>query len=143
MKKWIAISLLIFTLVLSGFSPVTNSEAQSDATPLHKQMEKKTDLSKGIAIVLATIDELKSLVEQNPDNARKINTFGKVLDENWDLIEKKVEKKYPEDYKDIEESLYPLIGEAQKDKPNIEELNKLIKDTYKKLEAFRAKVAGQ
>ncbi|MDL4843073.1 hypothetical protein [Aquibacillus rhizosphaerae] len=137
------ITLITFSTLLFGFSNETSTNQYHPEKVMEAEGDKenKTSLEKGTTIVLATINELHNVVERSPENTKKINTFGKVLDENWDLIEKKVEKKYPEDYKNIEESLYPLIGEAQKEKPDLTKLTQLIKETSAKLLTFKDKVS--
>jgi iron uptake system EfeUOB component EfeO/EfeM len=66
-----------------------------------------------------------------------------MIEEKWDKIEKQVEEKYPEDYEDIEKSLYPLIAEAKKDTPDSEKLKTLTEETKNKLNQFHEKINKQ
>ena len=97
------------------------------------------DLEVGIDTALTNLNELKTTIE-NGDDVEKINEQGMRLDSNWDKIEAQVEEKYPVDYKNIEESLYPLIDEAKKDEPDTEKLNELIKKTIMKMTEFKKKL---
>lgn len=156
MKQFYLIGLLGFSVLLSGCSSdqgnqnANESINQSKEHPAEEvsvyQDEKdntsKTDLATGTSTVLATVEKLKNTIENSPDDINKINELGKDLSENWDLIEKKVEKRYPKDYKDIEESLYPLIAFAQNDSPDIEKMKQLIKEVNDKLTSFKQKVSS-
>lgn len=89
--------------------------------------------------VVGTLKELKASVE-DPDNVGEIQKSGKVLEEHWDLVEKEIEEQYPDDYENIEESLYPLIAEAKKDEPDVDKMNTLIDETNGKLTEFTKKI---
>ncbi|SEA85169.1 hypothetical protein SAMN05421743_109105 [Thalassobacillus cyri] len=102
--------------------------------------EVSTDLPSGVDVVLATVEDLNTTVGKSSEDTAKINEIGKTLEEDWDRIEKKVEENYKEDYKNIEESLYPLIDEAQADKPDTDKIKDLAKETKDKLEQFKNKL---
>ncbi|ASK61130.1 hypothetical protein CFK37_02435 [Virgibacillus phasianinus] len=99
-----------------------------------------TDLTDGVDQVLVSLDELKTVITKSPDDNEKIKNTGIKVGEKWDEIEKMVEEKYPEDYENIEESLYPLKAEVKKDKLNMERINQLTSDTEKKVKEFKQKL---
>ncbi|MGB8001602.1 MAG: hypothetical protein WCF60_16105 [Anaerobacillus sp.] len=112
----------------------------SEGDPNTENGNKETiDLEVGIDTALTNLNELKKTIE-NGNEVEKINEQGMRLDSNWDKIEAQVEEKYPVDYKNIEESLYPLIDEAKKDEPDTEKLNELIKKTIMKMTEFKKKL---
>ncbi|TCP21068.1 putative lipoprotein with Yx(FWY)xxD motif [Scopulibacillus darangshiensis] len=104
--------------------------------------ENATDLASGTDTVLADTANLKKTVEQSSKDTASINNAGKKLGEDWDAIEKKVEEKYPKDYENIEDSLYPLLAEAAKEQPDEDKMKKLIADVTNKLNSFKEKVSS-
>ncbi|ASN06938.1 hypothetical protein [Virgibacillus necropolis] len=99
-----------------------------------------TNLVSGVDQVLGSIDELKTVITESPEDTEKIQNVGSEVGEKWDEIEKTVEEKYPEDYEYIEESLYPLKAEVEKDKLNMEKINQLTAETEKKVKEFKKKL---
>ncbi|WP_064093443.1 hypothetical protein [Rossellomorea aquimaris] len=97
-------------------------------------------LKEGIESSKSSIEELKSILKNESSDTKKINDQGTVVEEQWDKIEDMVEEKYPEEYVSIEESLYPLIAEAKKAEPGIEQLKSLVEDTMKKMTTFQEKL---
>lgn len=154
-KNSLAIFLVSF-FILAGFSfiPIdinvdeimVNTEevpVNSDILTQDTQINSSdSTIMEGVNTVLATIEVLKDAVEQSPDDSKEIIKLGKKLDEDWDLIEKKVEDVYPMDYTDIEESLYPLIDETQSEQPNNDVLKKLIAEVNDKLFKFKEKISA-
>lgn len=106
---------------------------QTDAIEEHAR-----DMPEKLDNVVGTLKELKANVE-TPDSAEEIQETAKVLEEHWDLVEKEVEEQYPDDYENIEESLYPLIAEAKKEEPDVEKMKTLIDETNGKLTEFLTK----
>ncbi|GAA0438628.1 hypothetical protein GCM10008983_14380 [Lentibacillus halophilus] len=104
--------------------------------------DQSTSLKKGIDDVLASLEALNNTSEASANDVDKVNSKGKDLSESWEPIEKKVEKRDAEAYETIEESLYPLIDEAQKDKPDIEKVKKLTEETKRKLTEFQEKLGS-
>ncbi|MCD5325098.1 MULTISPECIES: hypothetical protein [Pontibacillus] len=102
-----------------------------------EEEERGVSVSEGIDQVLAAIDTLQMAVQNNA-KLSELNKAGKKLDEAWDVIEDQVEEKSPKDYKIIEESLYPLIGEAQKPSPDVNKIEQLIVETNEKLKSYQA-----
>lgn len=108
-----------------------------------ENIDKDTsEIVKGLDIVLLTINKLKGIVNNTPNDVKQINETGKTLEKNWDQIEKAVEKRNPELYEYIEKSLYPLIDEAKKATPNIDKIKPLIEDTTKKLQEYKEKISS-
>lgn len=105
--------------------------------------EQAPSLEKGIDEVLASLETLKNTAEASADDVEKVNSKGKDLSESWEPIEKKVEEYDAEAYENIEESLYPLIDEAQKDKLDIEKIKGLIEETESKLTKFQKGLGSQ
>lgn len=132
MKKLILflVPLLAFGLILTGFNPQQN-EANSD---------KK--IVKGVDVVLTTVKDFKELLENSPKERKKIHQFGKKISEQWDVIEKQVEAKYPTDYQNIEESLYPLIALSQEEEPYVKKILELSDQVIEKLALFKGKISS-
>lgn len=103
--------------------------------------ESQTGLTKGIDKVLTSLQDLKSTTTSSPNDAKKINKRGKDLSESWEPIEEKIEERNAQAYENIEESLYPLIAEAQKDQPDVDKVKKLVDETVDKLKQFKQKMA--
>ncbi|WP_117169596.1 hypothetical protein [Paraliobacillus sediminis] len=154
-KKLLAVFLVSF-FILAGFSFIptdinvdeiivyTEEVTVNSEVFLQDTQNNSSDatIMEGVNTVLATIEALKDVVEQSPDESKEIIKRGKKLDEDWELIEKKVEDAYPEDYTNIEESLYPLIDAAQSEKPNNDVLKKLITEVNDKLFKFKEKISA-
>ncbi|GAA0447964.1 hypothetical protein GCM10008983_27570 [Lentibacillus halophilus] len=104
--------------------------------------DRSTSLEKGVDDVLTSLEALSSTAEASANDVEKVNSKGKNLSESWEPIEKKVEKRDAEAYENIEESLYPLIDEAQKDKPDIGKIKKLTEETTNKLTEFQKKLGS-
>ncbi|AZU64439.1 hypothetical protein [Neobacillus mesonae] len=117
-------------------------ESQSDEETADSNENMSNQLSSGSEKVITVLEKLKTNLETNAENSEVIQTTGKDLEESWDAIEKNVEENYPEDYENIEESLYPLISEAQKDKPDTTAIKKLMNETKEKMEAFKEKIGS-
>ncbi|MGG3451149.1 hypothetical protein [Domibacillus aminovorans] len=139
MKKFYSVSASFALMVLIAAGCGTNEseqpvrDNQTDTIEEHaRTMPNKLDN------VVGTLKELKASIE-DPDNVGEIQQAGKVLEEHWDLVEKEIEEQYPDDYENIEESLYPLIAEAKKDEPDVEKMKTLIDDTNGKLTEFLEK----
>lgn len=109
---------------------VTTKEEEEEAK--EKEKEKPADLPSGLEEVSISLKELQGNVDTVPQNAEQLQTTGKKVEEKWDDIEEQVEENYPDDYKNIEDSLYPLIDETKKDKPDAEKMKPLIKETVEK-----------
>ena len=103
---------------------------------------KSVNLNEGIDTVLTHLEELKSTLESTSDDFGKINEQGMSIDSSWDEIESQIEENYADDYKTIEESLYPLIDESKKDEPDADKMNELLDETMKKMNEFKEKLTA-
>ncbi|MGW8428559.1 hypothetical protein ACWGJQ_24405 [Peribacillus simplex] len=162
MKKFSCfLVVMIFMLLMTAgcSSNVNDEKANEEQTELTKagadreQPEKQTVeeatsedmpaiLSSGSEEVIISLLELKANIETESENTEQIQTTGKDLEESWDSIEKQVEEQHPVDYKNIEESLYPLINEIKKDQSDVEKIKQLTNDTTEKMKAFKEKIAS-
>ena len=134
---------LLIPLFVVGIGLFTAQAAQieeGNETVGVEERQQEVTIPEGVDIVVATIEELKGAIKLDPKNTEKLNKLSNKLNEKWDLIEKKVEDQYPEDYKNIERSLYPLIGEANKKSPDTDKINQLIPETTDKFIKFKEKV---
>ncbi|WP_077324253.1 hypothetical protein [Virgibacillus siamensis] len=113
----------------------SNQPAEEAATSAAKPASE--DLGNGVDSVLSEVKELKKI---SADNVQKMKRSGNSLRESWDKIEKEVEENYLNYYMNIEHTLYPLIGETQKDTPDGDKVSKLCEITTRKLEAFKKKI---
>ncbi len=133
MKKFLLyigiISIIGFVLV--GFN-------NADMRRMHEPSNKE-DILRGTNEVITTTKELKKITASE-NNTSEINKLGEEIENRWDRIEKKVEKEYPEDYTNIEKSLYPLITMAKKETPNKKQLQDLSNQTLEKLTNFKHKI---
>ncbi|TRM12166.1 hypothetical protein FH966_10985 [Lentibacillus cibarius] len=134
-------AFLLLGAVLTGFTNNAEQDATTDkSNELQSEKPDKAEIQEGVSGVIAKVKELQKLTEERADNTDEINELGEAIEKNWDSIEKKVEASHPEDYKNIEESLYPLIATAKKDKVNKTNLRTLSLETLDKLEAFKQKL---
>ena len=102
--------------------------------------EETINLDVGVDTALTNLDELKTTLENSSDDIDAINEQAMTLEENWDKMEAQVEQEFPDEYKDIEESLYPLIDEGKKDEPDTSKMNELIDETIMKMTEFKEKL---
>ncbi|WP_141995096.1 hypothetical protein [Bacillus sp. B4EP4a] len=164
MKKFSCfLVVMIFMLLMTAgcSSNVNDEKANEEQTEItedgadSEQPEKQTVeeatatsedmpdfLSSGSEEVIISLLELKANIETESENTEQIQTTGKDLEESWDSIEKQVEEQHPVDYKNIEESLYPLIDEIKKDQSDVEKIKQLTNDTTEKMKAFKEKIAS-
>lgn len=153
MKKFLLFFGVILTLgiVLAGFNNIGQqnatkdkvSESQSEQTSNVRGMHEdgnKEEILRGTNEVIATLTELKQVTKMQENNINKVNQLGKEIEQKWDRIEKKVEEAYPQDYENIEKSLYPLIAIAKKETPDEKKLHDLSIETLEKLENFKQKL---
>ncbi|MFZ3579127.1 hypothetical protein [Virgibacillus sp. DJP39] len=118
---------------------IQDKTSEKDSVLAAKSMSSVT-ISDGLDEVLNTLAELKVELDKPSIEKSQVKVLAEKLGEDWDTIEKQVEKKYPEDYVYIEKSLYPLLAEAQKEDPNFVEIQQLLQDTTKKINAFKNKL---
>ncbi|WP_227939604.1 hypothetical protein [Alkalihalobacillus deserti] len=116
------------------------TEEQTKEENAYTKESADGDLSKGIEEVQTSVEDLNGIIEESPDVAEGIQSEGKKLEEKWGAIEDQVEEEYPDDYENIEQSLYPLIYEAQAVEPDTDTIQGLIEDTQEKLDNFLVKL---
>lgn len=100
--------------------------------------DEKDDILAGVEKVLSVIKEAETAMENSADSIR-LQAIGQQLEEEWDIVEKKVERKFPADYKNIEESLYPLMAELKKPEQDLAKIKDLSDQTKAKLDLFKIK----
>ncbi|QHS22668.1 hypothetical protein GWK91_06785 [Virgibacillus sp. MSP4-1] len=145
-------TVLLLAAILVGFT--TSGNEQPSQTGDH-QMETEDTKAVGVVneeegnlvthldAVLTSVDELKKVIEETPDELRAINEKGEVIEKNWDEIEKQVEEMDSDAYANIERSLYPLMAEAQKENPDIEKMKSLSEKVTEKIEDFKQQISHQ
>ncbi|MFD2923484.1 hypothetical protein [Halobacillus naozhouensis] len=101
------------------------------------------DLASEVDHVISSVEQLDKTLKNSANDVQSINNQGKTLEENWDSIEKQVEEQFPNQYKKVEESLYPLIGAAKKEDPNIEKMKKWAQTTVESLNELKQKIESQ
>ncbi|WP_053220067.1 hypothetical protein [Virgibacillus senegalensis] len=111
-----------------------------EVTSIDTRNEQK--IADGVDKVLGVLEKLIAVTTNHPEQAGDINEQGQTLSNEWDKIEKSVEESFPEDYKNIEDSLYPLIAFAQKKAPDIEQIKQLSSEVKTKLKTFKQKLSS-
>lgn len=106
----------------------------------HFNENQAGSLTKGVDKVLTSLQDLKSTATSSSNDVKKINKKGKILSESWEPIEEKIEERNAQAYETIEESLYPLIAEAQKGQLDVDKVKKLVDETVDKLKQFKQKM---
>lgn len=144
MNTRIVIGALLFVGLLFASAYNISANSESEIRPINEGQEenmKEMNLEEGLQVVIETVKKLKTAINKTTPDIKEVNRLGKSLNDNWDTIEKKVEEKYPEDYENIEESLYPLISNTiRQDEMDIKQIKKLTNDTQAKLLKFQKKV---
>lgn len=150
MKKYL-LPFLIIGVLLGGCASVPD-KSQSGGTKASEDLEvmqqthapdgsgteKNADIVRGVDKVLSIIKEVEKRMEDTTE-AKSLNKIGSQMEEEWDIIEKSVEKTFPEDYTNIEKSLYPLMAELQKTLPDLAKIKDLSDQTKAKLDLFKIK----
>ncbi|MFK2826241.1 hypothetical protein QYG89_11250 [Bacillus sp. B190/17] len=144
--------VMAFMLVVAAGCGSKNADQTSTNTEQTKEQvvtkeetdteEPTVDLPTGLDDVSASLKQLQTNVETAPDKVDQLKIAGEDVDDKWDAIEDQIEANYPDDYKNIEDSLYPLIDETEKAQPDAEKMKTLITDTTKKINDFKEKVSS-
>ncbi|WP_099156621.1 hypothetical protein [Virgibacillus ndiopensis] len=151
MKNTLYFALVVMVLLLAACGASNDEQSQKEQGQKNQETnEFKTsevskeagntispDLTSGLDKVLVSLEKLKTTVENSPSETKKIQSTGKMVAENWDQIEKQVEETNPEEYNNIESSLYPLFDEIKKDSPDVVKLKQLIDESIPKVEKFK------
>ncbi|RBP95993.1 hypothetical protein DFO70_102320 [Cytobacillus firmus] len=144
MKKILLyISIVMVVIMAAGCNSNGENKTQENSKANNSDGEMADELLNGSDEVMAVLDDLQANLENKDENSELIQKTGKDLEENWDEMEKKVEENFPEDYERIEESLYPLISESQKDQGDSAKMKVLVTQTKEKLESFNEKLAKE
>ncbi|MGY0693497.1 hypothetical protein ACW2QC_11985 [Virgibacillus sp. FSP13] len=151
MKKFFYCTFASLLIITTGCASNGDEQSERNQDQINKNNTEdyiqtsasiSSEINSSIDKVLATLEELKNQTEQSPDSTTDIQAIGKKIEENWDQIEKRIEEKYPEFYEDIERSLYPLIAEAKKDRPNVVMVKQLTDETIQKVEGFKEVISS-
>ncbi|WP_077324421.1 hypothetical protein [Virgibacillus siamensis] len=146
MNKIFFVMLATLVLVTAGCGSGGEDQAKNEQNQTGTEEAKDTGqtdkggssgLTSGVTDVQKSLDELKMVMQNNPDKTKKIQKIGKEAGEDWDEIEKQVEEKYPKAYENIEKSLYPLKAATKKDMPDKGKVKQLTSETLKKLQDFK------
>ncbi|MGP4108877.1 hypothetical protein [Virgibacillus sp. L01] len=151
MRRYYALSfILVLGLILGACgtpdSQDSNGNEEKSGETSGKNNDgdegKDSELANGTDTVINSVEQLDASLEDSAD-VSTINEKGKTLEEDWDKIEKKVEKQFPDQYTKIEESLYPLIDEAKKDKPDLEKMKEWTQSTLESLNELKQNIETQ
>ncbi|WP_079528468.1 hypothetical protein [Halobacillus hunanensis] len=165
MKRFHAFSLILaLGIILGACGTAENQDNTSSQEETNQQEsepangEKSTESSEGnqssgeskdmnlaseVDNVIKSVNQLNSSLKDSANDVKTINGHGKTLEENWDSIEKQVEEQFPDQYKKIEESLYPLIGEAKQEDPKIDKMKEWAQTTVDSLNELKQKIKNQ
>ncbi|WP_221565028.1 hypothetical protein [Alkalihalobacillus sp. TS-13] len=143
--------ILVLGLFLGACGSEENQENNNDSEQSQNESGEKEDkesedrepdkkLSSEVENFLGTVESMETTLDQSSEDIKTINENGKTIEEEWDLIEKTVEENHPEHYEKVEESLYPLINESQKDKPDVEKVKELTRSTIDSLKELQQNV---
>ncbi|WP_052947704.1 hypothetical protein [Aneurinibacillus tyrosinisolvens] len=137
----LAVGTLISVTACNGLNETQQQiQTKQDQTRVREEAKpvsasQSPAINAGVKGVIQLIGELERQLQNNPKPS-VVNEIGKKMAEKWDLVEKEVEKRYPDDYKKIEESLYPLIAEAGKQQLDVSKIKALNIEARQKLEKF-------
>ncbi|GLV61361.1 hypothetical protein Bmyc01_00310 [Bacillus mycoides] len=116
----------------------TNDQTTSGNTT--KDPKKSVAVKTSVKEVVALVDSLDKQLAANP-KLETVNKLGKQINEKWDVIEKDIEASHPTEYKTIEQSLYPLIIRAEKEKIDVNKMKSLTTKTKKDLNQLLTKLS--
>ncbi|MFE6136058.1 hypothetical protein [Bacillus sp. NPDC057893] len=105
-----------------------------------KDPKKNVAVKANVKEVVTLIESLDKQLAANP-KLETVNKLGKQINEKWDVIEKDIEASHPTEYKTIEQSLYPLIIRAEKEKIDVNKMKSLTTKTKKDLNQLLTKLS--
>ncbi|MGE6347773.1 hypothetical protein ACQKIY_01925 [Bacillus mycoides] len=105
-----------------------------------KDPKKSVAVKTNVKEVVTLIESLDKQLAANP-KLETVNKLGKQINEKWDVIEKDIEASHPTEYKTIEQSLYPLIIRAEKEKIDVNKMKSLTTKTKKDLNQLLTKLS--
>ncbi|MDG4657051.1 hypothetical protein P6P90_09225 [Ectobacillus antri] len=132
MYKYI-LSLITAVCLLSGCH--TQEDKQAAPNAVETSATDRAAIVEGIQSVLTELQSFTKYLQTAADQ-EKIKSFGKNLAEKWDSFEDEVEEQYPEQYKKIEDNLYPLIGETGKAELDVDKIKSLLQQVQQDLNMF-------
>lgn len=124
----------------------TSGKTTDQSTSTNNNGKTTKDPKKNVAVkanvkeVVTLIESLDKQLAANP-KLETVNKLGKQINEKWDVIEKDIEASYPTEYKTIEQSLYPLIIRAEKEKIDVNKMKSLTTKTKKDLNQLLTKLS--
>ncbi|HHT7239117.1 MULTISPECIES: hypothetical protein [Bacillus cereus group] len=124
----------------------TSGKTTDQSTSTNNNGKTTKDPKKSVAVkanvkeVVTLIESLDKQLAANP-KLETVNKLGKQINEKWDVIEKDIEASHPTEYKTIEQSLYPLIIRAEKEKIDINKMKSLTTKTKKDLNQLLTKLS--
>ncbi len=124
----------------------TSGKTTDQSTSTNNNGKTTKDPKKNVAVkanvkeVVTLIESLDKQLAANP-KLETVNKLGKQINEKWDVIEKDIEASHPTEYKTIEQSLYPLIIRAEKEKIDVNKMKSLTTKTKKDLNQLLTKLS--
>ncbi|CAG9614332.1 hypothetical protein BACCIP111899_03559 [Bacillus rhizoplanae] len=117
----------------------TKNEKNGTKETKSTNAKQNASMKNGVTEVVQLIEEVDKQLKANPKQ-ETVNKLGKQIADKWDVVEKEVETKHPSDYKTIEQNLYPLIVEMEKQKQDLKKLKTLTTKTKQDLNQFLNKL---
>ncbi|PGZ98629.1 hypothetical protein COE51_11300 [Bacillus pseudomycoides] len=117
----------------------TKNEKNGTKETKSTNAKQNASMKSGVTEVVQLIEEVDKQLKANPKQ-ETVNKLGKQIADKWDVVEKEVETKHPSDYKTIEQNLYPLIVEMEKQKQDLKKLKTLTTKTKQDLNQFLNKL---
>lgn len=117
----------------------TQNEKSGTKETKSTNAKQNASMKSGVTEVVQLIEEVDKQLKANPKQ-ETVNKLGKQIADKWDVVEKEVEAKHPSDYKTIEQNLYPLIVEMEKQKQDLKKLKTLTTKTKQDLNQFLNKL---
>ncbi|MGG0240077.1 hypothetical protein [Bacillus rhizoplanae] len=117
----------------------TKNEKNGTKETKSTNAKQNASMKSGVTEVVQLIEEVDKQLKANPKQ-ETVNKLGKQIADKWDVVEKEVETKHPSDYKTIEQNLYPLIVEMEKQKQDLKKLKTLTMKTKQDLNQFLNKL---
>jgi iron uptake system EfeUOB component EfeO/EfeM len=132
-RKWMYTLTAAALLSFAGCSP-DHVSPQKEAKEVNAA-DDQAEIVTGVKDVMQELQNMENYLKTRSEQD-SINKFGKTIAEKWDKFEDDVEEHYPDQYKKIEDNLYPLIGETGKPQINIQKIKDLTQKVQQDLAAF-------
>ncbi|WP_051317055.1 hypothetical protein [Ectobacillus panaciterrae] len=135
-SKW------MYVIAATAILSVTGCNAKNEISQPAPQKEAaevnatdQTEIINGIKDVMQEVQRLDEYLK-TAAGQDAINKFGKTIAQKWDEFEGEVENRYPDQYKKIEDNLYPLIAETGKPTLDVQKIKDLVQKVQQDLTAF-------